>query len=95
MDYNCEVNINGKPYKFESVEDDPLIFIMKVDEQHHLYRQIDCDSPTEKMTLHKYYNGVINSIPKEMVFSQDVYNGKEIVSEDFMKVLLEHVLHKL
>lgn len=95
MKFDHEVELNGKTYKFESIEDDPLIFEMTINKDYKLYRHINCDEPTEYMSLVHYYTSVSNGVSKPDTFSDRVYSGKEITSEIFMKELLEQVLWHL
>ena len=93
MKFNCEIELNGKYYKFESIEEGPLMFEMVINNNYTLYRHINCDDDGEYMNLVKKYIAVEKGISKPAIFSNDVYRGKEISSESFMKELLEHVLN--
>lgn len=93
MEWNDVITLNGKNYRFESVEEEPLMFIMKIDESYHLQRDINCDAPTEYIRLIYEYKSVRNGVEKDDKLVQQVYRGKEIKSAEFMKELLEHVLY--
>ena len=92
MKFDCEVILNDKVYKFNSIDDDPLTFEMKINDNWYLYRHINCDDDCEYMQLVHLYISVINGVSKAARFPRNVYEGKEIESEIFMKELLEHVL---
>ena len=92
MNFDCEVELNGKTYKFESIEEDPLMFEMIINNNYALYRHINCDEHEEYINLVRKYTAVKNGVSEPATFSTDVYRGREIKSESFMKELLEHVL---
>lgn len=92
MEYTTTINIKGKDYKFNLVEDDPLRFIMTINDNYDLIRDINCDVPFEKWTLVKKYKSVLNGVEKDDLFSDQVYHGRDIVDDNFMKQLLENVL---
>ena len=94
MEWTDPIHINGKDYKFEHVEDEPLMMVMKIDDSYSIWRDINCDTPMERWALVKTYDSVKNSIVKKNdTYRQDVYHGKNIKSPEFIKTLLEHVLH--
>jgi len=93
MEWKDAITLKGKEYKFEEIADEPLTFIMKVDESYHLQRDIDCDMPLERITLIKKYKSTQNGVTKDDKFVDQVYHGKEIKSVEFMTNLLEHALH--
>ncbi len=95
MKWDDIISIKGKDYKFEHVPEEPLMLIMKIDDKYHLQRDIDCDGPHERILLILKYKSVINRVEKDATFSTQVYDGKEIDSAEFMKNLLEHVLHQI
>lgn len=92
MKWTDTFKIREKEYRFIDTEDDPLYFIMHINESYFLSRHINCDSPTEQISLHQKYVSVKNGISKDDIFSIDVYHGKDIQSESFLSELLENVL---
>lgn len=92
MEFDCTINIEGKDYKFNSIEDDPLIFVMTVNDSYDLIRDVNCDIPFERWTLLKKYKSVLNGVEKDEVFRDQVYHGRDIGDENFMRQLLENVL---
>lgn len=93
MEWTDTVKLNGKDYKFEHVEDEPLTLIMKIDDVHHLQRDIDCDMPLERIRLIKKYKSVTLGVEADATLVEQIYHGKDIRSEEFMKALLENSLH--
>lgn len=93
MKYDCTVNVRGREFKFESLDDDePLRYIITIDDKNFLIRDINCDIPYEKWTLVNKYTSVKNGLEKDDTFSSQVYHGRDIEDENFMKQLLENVL---
>lgn len=93
MKFDTTVKIHGKEYKFEGIEDDPLVYIMNIDEKNYIQRQIDCDDIKERMTFVHRYVSVLNGKEKDDQWAEQIYHGKEIEDIDFMQTLLEHALH--
>jgi len=94
MRFDSTININGKDYEFVGDEEFPLRYIMKINDSYEIIRDINCDIPTERWSLVHIYDSVRNGVVKKNdTFSTDVYHGKDIESEIFMKELLEHVLY--
>lgn len=96
--FDCTINIDGRDYKFNHTdieEDAPLTFIMIVNKDYDLYRDICCDTPFERWTLVKKYIKVTNGISQNTTFSTQVYYGKMIDEVETMKVLLSLVLFEL
>lgn len=92
MKFDCTINIEGVDYKFNSIEDEPLMYIMNINENYDLIREINCDIPFEKWTLIKKYKSILNGIEKDDFISDQVYHGKDINDENFMKQLFENVI---
>lgn len=91
MNWTDTIKIKEKDYSFKHIEEDPLVLIMEINVFYFLQRQINCDTPTEHITLVHKYTSVRNGIAKDDTFSVRVYDGKEITSLTFMTELLEHV----
>jgi hypothetical protein len=92
MNWTDPIIVNGKTYQFESIEEDPLYFIMKLG-NYELYRDINCDSPLERWSLRHLYQKTISEVSSMEWFDHgNVYHGKEITSPEFLSSLLEHIL---
>lgn len=93
MKYDSTLKLYGKEYKFEDLEDEPLTFILTLDEQNYIQRDIDCDDYKERIRfVHKYVSN-LNGKKKNDDWVDQIYHGKEIQDIDFMQTLLEHALH--
>ena len=100
MIYTGPVMIDYNVYKFEQIEDEPLMCVMhiplnvdsKQNRRYELYRDINCDGPTERWCLVMHYDSVRNGVTIPAKLEHDVYNGREITTESFMAELLENVL---
>lgn len=97
MNWTDPIIVNGKSYQFESNEDDPLYFMMKIG-RYELFRQINCDEPTERWSLRHLYTRTQTTKLQGTVSWDEwfehgaVYQGKEITSPEFLSSLLEHIL---
>lgn len=93
MKYDSTLKLYGKEYKFEHLEDEPLTFILTLDEQNYIQRDIDCYDYKERIRfVHKYVSN-LNGKKKNDDWVDQIYHGKEIQDIDFMQTLLEHALH--
>lgn len=101
--WEFDTEVLGKKIKFNSIEDDPLVFIATFENlsyrddemiEYTIFRQINCDCDMESIRLIYPDHSINNRVRKDFKTDITIYSGKEITDDDFLQKLLEHTLYE-
>lgn len=96
MEIDCKININGKDYKFEPVDYNSQRFVMQVNENYELIRDLlNWNKPVECWTMVHKYSHTLSGEKKDEEIRSVVYHGRIVKDEEFMKMLLDHIFSEL
>jgi len=79
-------------YQFNGLDDNPLRYIMKLDDNNYLIRDVNCDLAVEHWRIITKYVAIEEDKEVNKGYEKTVYRGRDIDDLNFLDKLLRSVL---